>query len=165
MLTRKLKAPYGLSRVAMDVERTRSPAIACKVVDGEPLGVCNFEVDVGGVIMGFSQVSGLGYEPELQQVTAVTLRRAAGRDLAVWAWARDPQPPHGDRDAPRRAARAGMRLRAQAGAPGQVDWTRTRRDVTRSCDGGVGADRRRSGGPPHPESYRRLTSHRRRRRT
>jgi hypothetical protein len=76
----------------MNVERTRSPAIACKVVDGEPLGVCNFEVDVGGVIMGFSQVSGLGYEPELQQVTAVTLRRAAGRDLAVWAWARDPEP-------------------------------------------------------------------------
>src|SRR5215472_12155921 len=65
--------------------------------------------------------------------------------------------PHGDRDTPRRAARASMRLHTQAGATGQVDWTRTRRDVARSCDGGVGADSRRSGGPPDPASYRRLT--------
>ena len=61
-------------------------------MDGDPLGVCNFEVDLGGETMGFSQVSGLGYEPEPHQVTSVTLRRAAGRDLALWAWARDPQP-------------------------------------------------------------------------
>jgi hypothetical protein len=76
----------------MDVERTRSLAIACQVVDGEPLGVCNFDVDLGGETIGFSEVSGLGYAPEQRQVTSVTLRRAAGRDLALWAWARDPQP-------------------------------------------------------------------------
>jgi phage tail-like protein len=61
-------------------------------VEGEPIGAGNFVVDLGGEVVGCSQVLGLGYEPEHRRVAPVTLRRAAGRDGAMWSWARSPEP-------------------------------------------------------------------------
>ena len=61
-------------------------------MEGDPVGACNFEVELGGESVGFSEVLGLGYEPEKRTVTPVTLRRGAGHDLALWAWARKPAP-------------------------------------------------------------------------
>jgi hypothetical protein len=75
-----------------DLDLARGPAIASRIVDGDPLGACNFEVELGGEVVGFSEVLGLGYEPEERRVLAVTLRRAAGRDAALWAWALWPEP-------------------------------------------------------------------------
>jgi phage tail-like protein len=61
-------------------------------VEGDPVGACNFEVELGDEAVGFSEVLGLGYEPERRTVSPVTLRRGAGLDLALWAWARKPAP-------------------------------------------------------------------------
>ena len=61
-------------------------------MDGDPIGACNFLVDLDGEQVGFSQVLGLGFEPEQRLATPVTLRRAAGSDLALWLWALKPEP-------------------------------------------------------------------------
>ena len=54
----------------------------------------NFDVDLGGVSVGFAQVHGLGYELDdtgdviVGRVGNVTLRRAATGDLTLWSWVR-----------------------------------------------------------------------------
>lgn len=67
-------------------------AIASRFVDhDDPVTVSNFSVELGGEAVGFSEVLGIGFEPEKRRVTEVTLRRAAGVDDALWRWARKPE--------------------------------------------------------------------------
>ena len=61
-------------------------------MNSNPLAACNFEVEVAGETIGFSEVLGLGFGPQERQVGPVTLRRGAGRDAALWDWARNPEP-------------------------------------------------------------------------
>lgn len=61
-------------------------------MEGDPLGACNFEVELGGESVGLSEVHGLAYEVDEGRVGPVILRRGAGVDLTLWAWARDPAP-------------------------------------------------------------------------
>jgi phage tail-like protein len=57
----------------------------------DPVTVSNFSVELGGEPVGFSEVLGLGFEPEKRRVTEVTLRRGAGVDDTLWRWARKPE--------------------------------------------------------------------------
>ena len=57
----------------------------------DPVTVSNFSVELGGEPVGFSEVLGIGFEPEKRRVTEVTLRRGAGVDDALWRWARTPE--------------------------------------------------------------------------
>ena len=57
----------------------------------DPVTVSNFSVELGGDAVGFSEVLGIGFEPEKRRVTEVTLRRGAGVDDALWRWARKPE--------------------------------------------------------------------------
>lgn len=57
----------------------------------DPVTVSNFSVELGGEPIGFSEVLGIGFEPEKRRVTEVTLRRGAGVDDALWRWARKPE--------------------------------------------------------------------------
>jgi hypothetical protein len=67
-------------------------AIASRFVDhDDPVTVSNFSVELGGEAVGFSEVLGIGFEPEKRRVTEVTLRRGAGVDDALWRWARKPE--------------------------------------------------------------------------
>jgi hypothetical protein len=61
-------------------------------MDDAPLAVCHFDVQIDGTSVGFSEVLGVGYLPDDRRVGEVTLRRGAGRDASLWAWAREPEP-------------------------------------------------------------------------
>ena len=58
----------------------------------DPCGVDNFEVELGGENIGFSEVRGLGCELDHTgthvdcRANAVTLRRAFSSDLTLWSW-------------------------------------------------------------------------------
>lgn len=60
-------------------------------LDNDPVTVSNFAVELDGVPVGFSEVLGLGFEPQERRVTDVTLRRGAGVDDVLWRWAREPR--------------------------------------------------------------------------
>jgi phage tail-like protein len=58
----------------------------------EPLAASSFEVEAGELRVGCSEVLGLALEPAAEPPATVTLRRAAGLDDALLAWARHPEP-------------------------------------------------------------------------
>lgn len=73
-------------------------------VDRDPYSANNFEVDLGAGVLGFAEVSGLGYEiaylddapghqptprpPKrvVARVSEVSLKRGVTADLSVWQW-------------------------------------------------------------------------------
>lgn len=73
-------------------------------VDRDPYSANNFEVDLGAGVLGFAEVSGLGYEIEylddarsddrparppkrvVARVSEVSLKRGVTDDLSVWQW-------------------------------------------------------------------------------
>ena len=61
-------------------------------MDGDPLGVSAFEVDLGDTNVGCSEVTGLVLEPGATPAAAVTLRRGVSSDGALLEWARNPEP-------------------------------------------------------------------------
>ena len=61
-------------------------------MDGDPLGSSSFEVDLGGLSVGCSEVVGLVLDPNAEPAATVTLRRGVGRDDALLEWARHPEP-------------------------------------------------------------------------
>ena len=71
----------------------------------QPYPVCNFQVDIGGLVLGFAEVDGLATEIEtveyregssklpspvkiasLSKVTDITLRRGVVADASLYAW-------------------------------------------------------------------------------
>jgi phage tail-like protein len=58
----------------------------------EPLAASSFEVEAGELRIGCSEVLGLGLEPGADPAATVVLRRAAGIDDTLLAWARRPEP-------------------------------------------------------------------------
>lgn len=76
------------------------------LVREDPYAAFNFEVDIGGVVVGFAEVIGLGCEidyPETDEgriasrVNDVIFRRGVTGDLSIWAWVRTVM--SGERDA------------------------------------------------------------------
>ncbi|RYP88236.1 phage tail protein [Nocardioides guangzhouensis] len=61
-------------------------------MEREPLAASSFEVEAGEDRIGCSEVLGLALEPGAEPAATVTLRRAAGVDDALVAWARRPEP-------------------------------------------------------------------------
>jgi phage tail-like protein len=69
-------------------------------MEREPLAASSFEVEAGEDRIGCSEVLGLafepgtepGTEPRTEPAATVTLRRAAGVDDVLLAWARRPEP-------------------------------------------------------------------------
>lgn len=74
-------------------------------VDRDPYCAANFEVELGAGVVGFAEVSGLGYEIDyvdeagddkgappvrraVARVTEVSLKRGITGDLSVWTWVR-----------------------------------------------------------------------------
>lgn len=61
-------------------------------MDADPLGSTAFEVDLGDVNVGCSEVTGLVLEPGATPAATVTLRRGVSGDGAFLEWARNPEP-------------------------------------------------------------------------
>jgi len=61
-------------------------------MDGDPLGSSAFEVELGDINVGCSEVTGLILEPGATPVATVTLRRGVSSDGALLEWARKPEP-------------------------------------------------------------------------
>ena len=61
-------------------------------MDADPLGSSAFEVDLGDMSVGCSEVTGLVLEPGATPAATVTLRRGVSGDGALLEWARKPEP-------------------------------------------------------------------------
>jgi phage tail-like protein len=83
-----------------------SSGLGVSAVDRDPYPANNFAVDLGAGVVGFAEVSGLGYEIDhpadagpdsrvapaprrsVARVTEVSLKRGITADLTVWEWVR-----------------------------------------------------------------------------
>jgi phage tail-like protein len=61
-------------------------------MDGDPLGSSAFDVELGDINVGCSEVSALVLEPGATPAATVTLRRGVSSDGALLEWARNPEP-------------------------------------------------------------------------
>jgi phage tail-like protein len=61
-------------------------------MDADPLGSSAFEVDLGDVSVGCSEVTALVLEPGAKPAATVTLRRGVSGDGTLLEWARNPEP-------------------------------------------------------------------------
>ena len=61
-------------------------------MDGNPIGVGNFEGLLDDERVGCAAVVGLGYETDERRPTTVTLLRAVDDNQALWSWAVRPEP-------------------------------------------------------------------------